>query len=93
MFTMTALFDTPGNVTLALKGSVSAEVVPEIDRLIRDGRERQRQVVLDLSEVTLMDPAAARFFAAQLRAGIELADCPSYLRHWISAESKNETEQ
>lgn len=93
MFKMTALRDTPGNFTLALKGNVSAEVVPEIDRLIRDGKETQRQVVLDLSEVTLMDPAAARFFAAQFRHGIELADCPGYLKHWIFRESTNETEQ
>ncbi|HVT91670.1 MAG TPA: STAS domain-containing protein [Bryobacteraceae bacterium] len=92
MFKMTALFDTRGNVTVSLKGNVSADVVPEIDRLVRDGQRAKQQIVLDLSEVTLIDPAAARFFAALLSHGVELADCPNYLKPWISPESVNEPE-
>lgn len=93
MFKMTALLNGEENMTLTLAGSVNAESVPEIDRLIRDGRDMQKHVVLDLSEVTLIDRVAARFFARQLRHGIELADCPNYLKHWISREHPGENEK
>jgi hypothetical protein len=36
--------------------------------------------------VTLIDRRAARFFAEQLGRGVELVDCPNYLRHWITRE-------
>jgi NodT family efflux transporter outer membrane factor (OMF) lipoprotein len=44
-------------------------------------------VALDLGEVTLTDRDAVRFFAGQVRRGIELMNCPVYIRHWISREA------
>jgi hypothetical protein len=44
-------------------------------------------VALDLGEVTLLDRAAVRFLAGQLRRGVELMNCPVYLKHWISREA------
>ncbi len=86
MFSLTATPKADGFVILALTGSVSEDVLPEIHRLIdADGR-----VALDLSEVTLMDRTAARFFAEQVRRGIELVDCPLYLRRWILREITND---
>lgn len=92
MFTMTALSNFTGSMTLALAGNVSEDALPEIDRLIHDGTRIQKQVALDLSEVTLMDRAAARFFAQQAKRGIELVNCPIYLKHWISRETTHEPE-
>lgn len=87
MFSVMRSSNSTGGVTLALVGSVSADVLPEIDRLVGDGQRTQGRVSLDLSEVTLMDRMAARFFAEQLHRGVELLDCPNYLRHWISRET------
>lgn len=90
MFSVMTSSNSADGLTLALIGSVSADVLPEIDRLVHDGRQRRGRVKLDLSEVTLMDRRAARFFAEQLGCGVELVDCPNYLRHWITREIINE---
>ena len=90
MFSLTEVPRSNGCVTLALAGSVRAEVLPEICRLIANGEHGHARVKLDLSEVTLIDRVAARFFAEQLEHGIELVDCPGYLRAWILREVRHE---
>jgi hypothetical protein len=92
MFSVMASSNSAGGLTLALVGNVSIDVLPQIDRLVGDGRRLQGRVMLDLSEVTLMDRTAARFFAEQLDRGVELVDCPNYLKHWITRETKHERE-
>jgi len=87
MCTITVLPNPSGSSTLALAGSVSADSVPEIDRLIRDVRQARSQVVLDMGEVTLMDRVAVRFFARQQKRGVALVNCPGYIAHWISQET------
>ncbi len=87
MFRMTEFSSPAGCMILALEGSVGAGALPEITRHIRNGRHNRRQVALDLGEVTLLDRAAVRFFAGQLRGGVELMNCPVYLKHWISREA------
>jgi hypothetical protein len=90
MFSMTALSPSADCLTLALAGSVNAEVLPEIDRLIDSGKRMQSRVVLDLSEVTLMDRTAVRFFAGHMKEGVELVNCPLYLEPWILRETIHE---
>ena len=87
MFSITVLPNPCGTKTLALAGSVGAESVHEIDRLIKDVRQARREVVLDMGEVTLMDRAAVRFFARQQKRGVALVNCPVYIAHWISQET------
>ena len=76
-----------GTAILALAGRVESDSLPEIAHFIRRGREARNQVVLDLSDVTLLDRAAAQFFARQRQEGVELANCPSYIEPWISCET------
>jgi ABC-type transporter Mla MlaB component len=90
MFSLTAVPGSNGSVTLALSGAVSEEVLPEICRLIGRGQQSKTRIMLDLSEVTLIDRSSARFFAEQMEEGVELVDCPSYLEHWILREVKHE---
>jgi anti-anti-sigma regulatory factor len=90
MFSLSSVPDANGCVTLALTGSVSEDVLPEIDRLIDSGKRAKGKVALDLSEVTLIDRMSARFFAEQLQRGIELVDCPLYLKRWILREVNHE---
>jgi NodT family efflux transporter outer membrane factor (OMF) lipoprotein len=87
MFRMTELSNPAGRMILALEGRVGATALPEITRHIKNGKHHRRQVALDLGEVTLLDRAAARFLAGQLRRGVELMNCPIYLKHWISRET------
>jgi len=42
--------------------------------------------ILDLSEVTLVDIAVVRFFVHCENEGVELAQCPPYVREWIVRE-------
>ena len=87
MFRMTEVSSAAGCVILALEGSVGASSLPEITRHINSGRQNRRQVALDLGEVTLLDRAAARFLAGQMKRGVELMNCPVYLQRWISLEA------
>jgi ABC-type transporter Mla MlaB component len=90
MFSLTALPGSNGSITLALAGAVSEDVLPEVCRLIGCGQQSEKRIVLDLSEVTLIDRGSARFFAEQMEQGIELVDCPIYLQRWILREVKHE---
>jgi NodT family efflux transporter outer membrane factor (OMF) lipoprotein len=89
MFRMTELSNPTGRLILALEGSVGADALPEITRQIKNGKQSRRQVALDLGEVTLLDRAAVRFFAGQLKRGVELMNCPVYIKHWISREASH----
>lgn len=92
MCTMTVSSSASNSVTLAVSGKVNAGSLAEIGRMIETGQRSQKQVVLDLSEVTLLDRAAARFFGESLRQGVEVVNCPLYIRHWISPEITHEPE-
>ncbi len=83
-FVMRVLSRDVDQVTFGLRGNVYAEMLPEIDRVIAQSQAVEKQVQLDLSEVTLLDREAARFFSEQRRRGIELVNCPLYLGLWIS---------
>jgi NodT family efflux transporter outer membrane factor (OMF) lipoprotein len=87
MFRMTEFSSPAGCMILALEGSVGAASLPEITRHIKSGKQNRKQVALDLGEVTLLDKAAARFFAGQHKRGVELMNCPVYLQRWISQEA------
>jgi hypothetical protein len=43
-------------------------------------------VILDLSEVTLVDIAVVRFLIRCEHKGIELVQCPPYVREWMVRE-------
>jgi anti-anti-sigma regulatory factor len=90
MFSLTAVTGSGGSVVLALAGTVREDAIPEICRLISDEEKHDARVALDLSEVTLIDRVAARFFAEQMERGLELVDCPAYLRCWILREVRHE---
>lgn len=81
------------SLTLAISGKVSQEALPEIALLIDHGRRDHGKVILDLSEVTLLDPAAAQFFADQFRGGVRLVNCPVYIRPWIVRNANVDSEE
>jgi NodT family efflux transporter outer membrane factor (OMF) lipoprotein len=89
MFRMTVVSNPAGAMILALEGKVGAEALPEIEKVIKNGKQGRRQVALDLGEVTLTDRDAVRFFAGLVRRGIELMNCPVYIERWISREASH----
>jgi anti-anti-sigma regulatory factor len=46
--------------------------------------EENAKIVLDLSEVMIADCDAAMFLAVCRLKGIELRNCPAFLREWIT---------
>ncbi len=92
MCRITAHSTPSGGLTVVLAGNVGEEAIAEIGRLIHDGEQNRAQVVLDLGDVALMDRVAIRFFAGQLRRGVEMVNCPGYLEHWIFRELIHEAE-
>ena len=68
-------------IVLSLCGRIEAEHIPELERAI--AAERQ-PVILDLSQVMLVDRDAVAFLVSAETAGIGLEHCASYLRHWIT---------
>jgi hypothetical protein len=72
-------------VVLSLSGRIEAPDVVELERLLSLEAAGQR-VALDLGEITLVDRDAVPFLARWQSEGIELVNCPPYIREWIDTE-------
>jgi hypothetical protein len=70
-------------VVLRVSGRIHGEHVGTLRELA--GREKGR-VVIDLREVILVDREAVRLLARSEANGIELRNCPAYVREWVSRE-------
>ena len=73
-----------GRVTrLLLSGRIQFDRIACIRSALRDACER---TILNLSEVTLVDVAGIRFLIRCEQEGVELAECPLYVRRWMLCE-------
>jgi len=72
-------------VAFAIIGRIRAEELPDLQRLFKVEGQDQR-IVLDLEEVKLVDRDAVRFLALCEANGIQLENCPAYIREWIVRE-------
>ena len=68
---------------LRLSGRIQLDDIASIRSTLRDGCERK---VLDLSEVNLVDLRVVRFLISCEDEGVELVECPPYVREWIRLE-------
>ena len=76
--------DTNGCVTtLKLSGRIQSDYIARIRSAMNDGCARK---ILDLSEVALVDIAAVRFLISCENEGVELVQCPPYVREWMLRE-------
>jgi anti-anti-sigma regulatory factor len=80
-------FETDGDTTLALAGKCNGTALGELRRAIDRARRTHKRVVIDLSEVTLLDRPSLQFLAAQTREDVQLTNCPEYIQPWIYRES------
>ena len=71
-------------VILSISGRITAE---DVD-ILRDvlAQESRPVAAIDLKNVLLIDRDAVRFIAAAEANGIELRNCPPYVREWVRRE-------
>jgi anti-anti-sigma regulatory factor len=73
-----------GLVTLALSGRIEEEHLSELQQLLEtEAGAKSRAIVLDLADVRLVYREAVKFLANCEAGGVELINCPSYVREWI----------
>ena len=77
-----------GVAIFALSGRIEEQGVSELQKLIQGERDGAA-ITLDLDEVRLVDRQAVKFFAACEARGIQLNNCPSYVREWMNTRSKS----
>jgi len=76
--------DSHGCVTtLRLSGRIQSDHITSVQSAMTDCCDRK---VLDLSEVTLVDLDVVRFLIRCEDEGVELVQCPPYVREWILRE-------
>jgi anti-anti-sigma regulatory factor len=76
---------TNKHVVFTLSGQMDAENVTELKGLI-ESEARGRGLVLELSDLTLVDRDAVRFLERCETDNIKLENCPAYIREWIARE-------
>ena len=73
-----------GTTTLTVSGRIDAVQLPEFRRSVDE--ELTQGAVLDLAEVTLVDPDAVRFLVQCEIRGVRIQRCPAYVREWMARE-------
>lgn len=74
-----------GFTVFALIGRMEAEQIAELEELLGSDRHRG-DAVLDLGEIRFADREAIRFLARCEADGVQLKNCPSYIREWMKRE-------
>jgi anti-anti-sigma regulatory factor len=69
-------------VVLRISGRITGE---NLD-VLRTALEEGRIVAIDLTEVELVDRDAVKLLARTEGNGIELRNCPAYIREWVTRE-------
>lgn len=76
-------FEEDDRLILRVSGRITAENVDMFRELL--GPEKGR-VVIDLREVILVDREVVSFLGVSENNGIELRNCPAYIREWVDRE-------
>ena len=81
------LVNEGGSAVLRVSGRIDGEHVDTLRELI--AREDGGGVAIDLTEVLLADREAVRLLAVSEANGVELRNCPAYIREWVSRERES----
>jgi anti-anti-sigma regulatory factor len=76
-----------GSTVLKLVGQIRSSDIEEVTAQMRNG---DSPAVLDLDELSLVDAAVVRFLGGCEDGGLELRNCPPYIREWIKREKDRE---
>jgi anti-anti-sigma regulatory factor len=74
-------------VVFTLTGRIQAEQLPELLALLRSEHSTHR-IILDLSQIKIVDRDAVLFLALSEALGAQLRNCSAYIRKWINQERK-----
>ena len=69
--------------TLRLSGRIEGDHIAAIQDEVKRYHPR---LAFNLGEATLVDREVVCFLAAQEAEGVELVECPRYIREWIARE-------
>jgi len=74
-----------GQVVLALSGQIDDQDITELETQIRS-EEKERPIVLDLKDLTLVSRDAISFLERCEADGVTLRNCAAYVREWITRQ-------
>jgi anti-anti-sigma regulatory factor len=74
-----------GEAVVKLIGRMDGEHVSDMERLLSE-EASDRPLVLNLKDLTLVDQDAVSFLRRCETEGIQLRDCPAYIREWLNGE-------
>ena len=76
---------TPGGfVVFRVSGRIDGASFEVLQELIENEKTAKGILALDLTEVTVVSLEAVRALTLRETNGIELQNCPAYVREWIS---------
>ena len=78
-----------GFVVLRVSGRIDGAHVATLRESIEKEKTTKGRLAIDLTEVTLVSQEAVEALAVAEAIGIELRNCPAYVREWISRAKKN----
>jgi hypothetical protein len=79
-----------GTTILRLSGRIQSDHIDDIKAQMDEIGVR---IILDLSDVTLVDVEVVQFLSDREKGGIELVRCPAYIREWIFRERAEGAQQ
>src|ERR1700730_16979650 len=74
-----------GEVVFKLSGRIETENIAELKALLR-AETNGRRIHLDLSDLILVDQDVVSFLRHCEADGVELKNCPAYVREWMKQE-------
>jgi hypothetical protein len=77
-----------GEAIFKLSGQLGEEIVGELEALI-SSETGDRHIVLDLKDLRLVDQDIVSFLKRREADGIQLKNCPPYIREWIKRNKAN----
>ena len=75
-----------GSTRVIVSGRIGAPQLPDLRRSLE--AENANNVVLDLTEVSLVDVEVVQFLLLCEAQGMRLLGCPSYVREWMVRERR-----
>jgi anti-anti-sigma regulatory factor len=77
-----------GSTRVIVSGRIGASQLPDLRQFIE--AENAIKVVLDLTEVNLVDEEVVQFLLRCEGLGIGLVGCPAYIREWMVRERRSQ---
>ena len=73
-----------GSMVFRVSGRIDRAYVEVLQELIEGEKTAESRLALDLKDVTVVSLEAVWALTAAQANGIELRNCPAYIREWIS---------